>query len=261
MTKAIKRTRFEVWKNVIFALFLREIKSRFNDKIGLAWTVIQPIMFIIILSLMRGRLDGGVTHSIPTFVFMFFGMSTVLLFMSTMNAVYNSIKKNKALFAFRQVTPIAAVISSAFFEMIAYIFIYIIMYMIMYFLKIEIVLFNFLLLLLCVVSTWLIAISVGLIFALIRSFIPEFDKVKAVIMRPMLFISGVFFSLQDLPRSTWKYFDWNPVLHAIELIRQAAYPSFGAIGVSLGYLLFLTLTLVCFALATYTSLWKMAISN
>ena len=79
-------------------------------------------------------------------------------------------------------------------------------------------------------------------------------------MRPLIFISGVFFSLQDLPKNTWKYFDWNPLLHAIELSRQATYSSFGAVGVSHSYLSLVTITIFTFSLCLYVALWKKAIS-
>lgn len=58
-----------IWGDVIFAIFLREIKSKFNDKLGVSWSVISPVAFIMILSLMRGKMDGGETHGVPTFFF------------------------------------------------------------------------------------------------------------------------------------------------------------------------------------------------
>jgi capsular polysaccharide transport system permease protein len=79
-------------------------------------------------------------------------------------------------------------------------------------------------------------------------------------MRPLIFISGVFFSLQDLPKNTWKYFDWNPILHAVELSRQAVYSSFGAVGVSHAYLSLVTISIITLSLCLYVALWKKAIS-
>jgi capsular polysaccharide transport system permease protein len=54
MTTVIKRNKWEIWRDVIFALFVREIRTGFNDKIGISWSVIQPVVFIFILSFVRG---------------------------------------------------------------------------------------------------------------------------------------------------------------------------------------------------------------
>ena len=260
MAKVNKRSSFKIWQDVIFALFCREIKKRFNDKLGLGWAVLQPVLFIFILSLMRGVLNGSVTHSMPTFIFMAYGMNTILFFNSTLGAVSKAIKGNQALFAFRQVQPLSAIISTAKLELLLQIFIFLLIYVVVFIFRIEIRLDNALIMMWCIFQVWLIAVSLGLIFGLVNSFVPEFDKIRALAMRPLIFISGVFFSLQDLPKNTWKYFDWNPMLHAIELSRQATYSSFGAVGVSHSYLSLVTISIFSFSLCLYVALWKKAIS-
>jgi capsular polysaccharide transport system permease protein len=80
-------------------------------------------------------------------------------------------------------------------------------------------------------------------------------------MRPLFFISGIFFSLQDIPEEYWTYLAWNPLLHAVELSRYAAYPGYGNIGVSDFYLDITTIICVFFALACYHIGWKQAISR
>ena len=123
MAEVRKRTRIQVWQDVIFAIFIREIRSKFNDKIGISWAVLQPVSFILILSFIRGRMDGGLTHSMPTFVFMMYGMIFIQLFLSTLNSTSSAIQRNKALFAFRQVQPISAVIANALFEGLVKVFV------------------------------------------------------------------------------------------------------------------------------------------
>lgn len=261
MAKVNKRSLLKVWGDVIFAIFLREIKSRFHDKIGISWAVIQPVSFIFLLSFMRGRLDGGESHTLPTFVFIVYGMMCIQLFLTTMSSAANSFKKNKPLFAFRQVHPIASTIAVVGFDLLVKIAVAIVIFLSMYFLRIEIRIDNPLLVIWCFILLWLLATSVGLLFAIARSFVSEVDKVRNMLQRPLLFISGVFFSLQDIPRETWKYFDWNPIVHAIELSRQAAYSSFSAEGVSHLYLCLCTLGTLFFALACYQISWKQAISR
>ena len=98
MTTVTKRNKWEVWRDVIFALFIREIRTGFNDKIGISWSVIQPVAFIFVLAYVRGRINGGETHSIPTFTFMAIGLVLILGFLSIIiYLVIRIILRNKKL--------------------------------------------------------------------------------------------------------------------------------------------------------------------
>ncbi|WP_019613767.1 ABC transporter permease [Psychromonas ossibalaenae] len=261
MTLVKKRSTLSVWKDVVFAIFLREIRSKFNDKLGVSWAVVSPLVFIMVLTIMRGSMDGGVTHSMPTFFFMVYGILFVRFFMETVGSVSSAIKSNKPLFAFRQVQPISAVIAVAVFELLSRMVVVICIFIIAYYLKIETQINNLLGVMFCFFQIWLLAVSVGLLFALLACYIPEVNKIKNLMLRPLIFISGAFFSLQDIPHELWKYFTWNPILHAIEYSRYYAYSTYGTVGVDITYLSYSTLILFFFSLCCYHAAWKPAISR
>ena len=261
MAKVKKRSQLKVWGDVIFAIFLREIKSKSGDKLGIAWSVISPVAFIFMLSFIRGRMDGGDTHGIPTFFFMVFGMIFVQFFLGLIGATSSAIKKNKPLYAFRQVQPISSVIAISGFELLVKVFVILLIAIIAFFLRYEVQIADPLEIILNVIRVWLIASSLGLIFALMSCYVPEVDKLQSLAMRPIFFISGIFFSLQDIPREYWPYLTWNPLLHAVELTRYAAYPQYGDAGVSYFFLDMATLICVFFAFACYHISWKQAISR
>jgi len=261
MTTVTKRAPWKIWLDVIFALFAREIRVGSNDKLGVSWSVISPVMFILILSFLRGRLDGGETHTMPTFLFMAYGMLMVQAFLETLNSGSMAIKKNMALFAFRQVQPISTVIAAGIFELLVKIFVMIGIVVATYFLNMEVQFADPLSIIVNIVCLWLLALSLGLVLGIGALYIPEIQKLQALLTRPLFFISGVFFSLQDVPKEYWWLLDWNPILHAIELSRYAAYPSYGNEGVSFGYFSTLTLVILFLTLSIYHSVWKQAISR
>lgn len=256
-----KRSLLKVWSDVIFAIFLREIKSKFNDKLGIIWSVISPVAFIMMLSFIRGVIEGGDTHTIPTFFFMMYGMLFIQLFIGTFNSVSSAIQKNKPLYAFRQVQPISSIFAIGFFELIIKFFVILVIAFITFIMKFDIQIQDGLSIILNFIKVWLITISVGMITGLFSCFVPEIKKIQGLAIRPLFFISGVFFSLQDVSREYWHYLNWNPLLHAVELTRYAAYPSYGNEGVSYFYLDLFTLTSVFLALACYHISWKQAISR
>jgi len=262
MTTVIKRSRLEIWRDVIMALFVREIRTGFSDKLGIGWAVLNPVAFIFILSFVRGSITtNDDIHGIPIFVFMAYGLTSIQLFLSTLQTSSSSIKKNKALFAFRQVQPISAVLAAGIFELLVRIFVLIFIAILMYILNIEINLDNPLLVVFCFICLWWLALMIGLIFGLASFYVPEVKKVMQLFTRPLFFISCVFFSLQDIPIQYWVYLDWNPVLHAIELTRFGAYQNYGDNGVSLYFLAGITLCVTFLALSTYRLCWRQAISR
>jgi len=257
-----KRSTLAVWCDVIFAIFLREIKNQSTDKIGLIWSVVSPLILIAGMTAMRTFMSGGGdTHTMPTMFFMVYGMIFIQFFLTTLSAASGAIHKNKPLYAFRQVQPISSIIAIGIFELLIKLFVVFAVVIICFIVKIDIevhdaisIIFNFF-------KVWLLAISIGTMFGLSYCYIPELKKVQQLLTRPLFFISGIFFSLQDIPREYWHYLDWNPLLHAVELTRYAAYPSYGSDGVSYFFLDMCTLLSVFFALACYHISWKQAISR
>jgi capsular polysaccharide transport system permease protein len=106
-----------------------------------------------------------------------------------------------------------------------------------------------------------ISVSIGMIFGIIECYVVEVKKVRSFLSRPLLFISGVFFSLQDIPREYWYLVDWNPLLHGIELSRFALYSTYTDIGVSVTYLAKVTLYSLFLSLIVYVGFWRQAISR
>jgi capsular polysaccharide transport system permease protein len=257
----IKRNTWSIWKDVIFALFARELRTGFNDKFGLSWAVINPVVFIFVLSFIREIINGKLTHTLPTFTFMAIGILFIQSFLKTFGACTLAVTKNKALFAFRQVQPISAVIAATLFQFLVKIFSLIGILIVMYFFGLDIVITDGLLFITCFCLLLLFASSLGVLFGIAELYIEEIGKIRELMTRPLFFISATFFSLQDIPREFWPYLTWNPILHAIELSRYAVAPTYGDAGVSLLFLVGTVLCTVFVSLSVYFVLWKQAISR
>lgn len=250
------KTQLRGWRTVIFALFLREMQSKFNDKLGLGWAFIEPFIFIFAMSFARSFISGDDVHSVPLFTFMMIGLMGVQSFMTCTGSVPNAIKQNKPLYAFRQVQPIASIITSWFMEFAIKCGVIVLIAIGIYVLDLDFQVADPLLLIVLFTLLWAFSLSISLIFAVLIAFVPEVNKVKNMLNRPIFFISCTFFSLQDLPESTWHWLTWNPLVHLIELSRYACYPSYGDAGVSLSYILEVTTITLFLGLALYHITWK-----
>ena len=255
------KAKLLAWRRVIFALFLRDWQSKFNDKLGLAWAFIEPFLFVFFLSFLRSLIRGDDVHSIPVFLFMMIGLMGLQSFLACLNSVPNSLKQSKPLLAFRQVQPIAALLSSAFTEFSIKMGVIVLIFVGVYLLQLDLEVANPLMLIMLYTTLWLMGISIGLIIGIATTFIPELNKVKALLSRPLMFISCVFFSLQDIPKEYWHWFTWNPLVHFIELARYACYPSYGDAGVSLLFIFEVTVISLFFSLAIYHISWKRVLAR
>jgi len=249
------------WRGVIFALFLRELQSKFNDKFGLGWAFVEPFTFIFVLSYLRGLISGDNIHTIPIFIFMMIGMVGLQSFTSCLNSVSSSIKRNKPLYAFRQVQPISAIVTAWFLELSIKTIVVMLLCLGLYLMDNTFTVKDPLMLIYLFFLLWVLSLAVGLIFAIATSFIPEVEKIKSILTRPLMFISCVFFSLQDLPPEIWPYLTWNPLVHFNELARYACFESYGHYGVSLSYIVEVTAISLFLSLALYHITWKKVLSR
>ena len=78
--------------------------------------------------------------------------------------------------------------------------------------------------------------GIGCIFAVISLLFQEFKKIAPIVIRPMFFISGIFFSTNSIQENLLPYLLWNPVLHAIELGRSVMFVEYESNHASWPYL-------------------------
>lgn len=255
------REQLYAWRSVIFALFLRELQSKFNDKFGLSWAFLEPFVFISALSFLRGLISGTDAHGLPVAIFMMVGMVFLQLFTTTLQSVSISIRKNKPLYAFRQVQPIAAILTAGFVELIIKIVVVAMLIVTLFLIDMTININNLLVLVILFFTVWLFSVCIGLIFGIAAAFVPEVDKIKSLLTRPLMFISCVFYSLQDIPEEYWYLLTWNPLVHFIEYGRYAILEGYGDRGISIDFMIASAILSLFFSLALYHLTWRKVLAR
>lgn len=75
-------------------------------------------------------------------------------------------------------------------------------------------------------------------------------------LRPLFFISGTFFSINDMPHSVQPLLLWNPLLHIFELMRSCFSPHYNASLVSLEYAALWALLLLTLGMLMLRANWR-----
>ncbi|RMH39575.1 MAG: ABC transporter, partial [Deltaproteobacteria bacterium] len=88
----------------------------------------------------------------------------------------------------------------------------------------------------------------GLVFCALAQMSRFVDRARGPLMRPLFWISGIFFVADQLPARARDALLANPVLHCTELVRAGWFPSYSAQYVDVGYVALWALSLWCVAL-------------
>lgn len=67
----------------------------------------------------------------------------------------------------------------------------------------------------------LLTIGLGWFLAALGVFFRDITQVVPLLTQILLWTSGVFFSIDRIPAWAWAFLKWNPVIHLIDLARQA----------------------------------------
>ena len=79
-------------------------------------------------------------------------------------------------------------------------------------------------------------VCAGFFVAVIAVLHPEWVQLVDIFIRPLYFISGIFFPLSSMPEQVQPYLLWNPLLHGVEQFRSAWVLGYEAGATNIGFL-------------------------
>ncbi|MCP3921774.1 MAG: ABC transporter permease [Desulfobacterales bacterium] len=257
-----KRSSWEIQKAVVTSLFLRELKTRFGkQKFGYFWAIVEPAAIIVVFWVMFGFSMRKSTTGIDFPMFLMTGMVPFQLFSKIVNRSMVSFQANRGLFNYRQVKPIDTIIARVLVECLVYFIVFNIFILIGFLLGFNARVDNILGLLFIMIELIFFSSGFGLICAAIGHFSETFIKVIGLIMRPLFFCSGIYFTVEIVPEQFRSLLLINPLLHFLEKIRSVYFESFYSPYASDTYILLWTVSLTIISLWLYTKLQNKIIAS
>ena len=248
-----KRGSWEIQKAVWYALFVRELKTRFGGfRLGYFWAIAEPLSHILVLSFLFTAIGNSGYYGVPFPVFFGTGILSFFVFQKVVLTSQNSISVNKGLFVYRQVKPFDSILVRAFIEFLILLFtITILAWIGSWFFGYTTAPFDLLRALMIIVIIFCFGLGLGCFTAVLGELSPETSKFVPILMRPLYFVSGIFFPLEAMPQQFQEILLWNPLLHGVEQFRQSFVEDYPAQSTSIWYLLEWTLPVLAFGLAYY----------
>ena len=113
------RTPWEIQRSVIYALLIRELKTRMGGKwLGAFWAFGQPLAHVMFMDFMLETVRGRVMANVDFSVFLVTGVIPFALFKNLSLRLMGAVEANRGLFAYRQVKPMDAFLSRALLEIV-----------------------------------------------------------------------------------------------------------------------------------------------
>lgn len=248
------RSSFQVMRDTVSALMIRELKTRFgSSRLGYFWAVVEPAAQAAILSSIWALIGRNALAGVPIALFMVVGLLSFKTFMKLITQVSSSITSNKGVMGYRQVEPIDPVITRALIEIATFVMVFFLLLWCMYwFFDINILPFNWLGVVAALSILFSLSIAIGVVLCSAVEYWKDVSKIVGLLSAPMMLISGIFYSASMIPKSYWYLFQWNPIMHGLELMRESYFygysPGFG----SWEYMIWLNLSFWFCALLLYS---------
>ncbi|MDD5177475.1 MAG: ABC transporter permease [Sterolibacterium sp.] len=238
-----------VWK----ALFLREALSRlFARRATWFWLLAEPVFhasyLLVIYTVVRVHTVGG----IDTTIWLMIGLLAFFMFRRTATQLMNAVDANKALFTYRQVTPVDTVLVRAGLEGFLMTIIAGILLAGAALFGHQVIPADPLAVLEAFFGLWLSGIGFGLIASVIGELIPELDQIIQLILRPLYILSGVIVPLSAVKQPYRGWLMLNPVAQGVEAARLGFSPYYHAVPeLSIGYVYGFALVSIFLGLALH----------
>jgi capsular polysaccharide transport system permease protein len=209
-------------------LLIRETRTRFGDsKLGYGWALLEPILHILMLSvvfavLMRGRPPIGDEF----FIFYYTGIIPYHLFVHTSSSMTYAITSNGALLQLPLVGTCDVLMARGLLELLTDTLVAATLLAGFGAVGLGALPHDLLGVSATMLVIWLLGCGAGFINAVITAFAKSWDKIWAQLTRILYFCSGIFYVPGMMPDWIRDILAWNPVLHAVDWFRSSFFQQY-----------------------------------
>ncbi len=259
----IKRPPLRIFQSVVFALVLREMRTRFGShRLGAFWVFFEPIaqllVWLLVITEIKGRFIFGYDFS----VYILTGIFAFDLFRDVSLRIMNSIRANSSLFNYRQIKPADTFVARLIVEVSIGFIVYLCIFGAMRWFGWSVPFDKPLEWLTAIFAGVAVGFGFGIIFVFVTHAVPELELVIKLIYLPLYLLSGVLFSVTVLPSAFLPWLLLNPMLHVVELQRAAMFPNYRPIdGTSLQYVLWFGFVSIFIGMALYRMFYRQLLKD
>lgn len=214
----------EIWRyrELLFFLAWRDVKVRYKQTIlGIVWAIIQPLITMVIFSVIFGQLAKLPSEGIPYPVFSYCGLLPWQLFAVTLQKGSTSLVGNAHLITKVYFPRLIIPLSAIAVGLVDFAISFIVLFGLMVFFGIGLS-WPILWLPLFVLFTSLTALAVGLWVSALNVQYRDVQYIIPFVVQAWMFISPVAYSAELIPKGPWRIlYGVNPLTGVIQGFRWA----------------------------------------
>ncbi len=250
LSKILKELRNNI--DVVSALVYKELSTRLSTSnliLGIFGIFVEPLGVILILLLIRIVLRERSAADINIVFFVISGVIPFYAFKDIAVRSLKSMKQNEPILIYKPVQPAGIVVARSIVELGIYSTLYALISAGIMIANEEWLINDFPLLLFVYFLLFVFALGIGLLAIVAGHLYPFVNKIIPFLMRPLLFLSGVFIPLSSIPQNIRPIIAFNPILQSIEISRHAISESYVLDDlISLNYLFSVSFVMISFGI-------------
>ena len=224
---------------VIHALIMRETRTRFGaHQLGYIWALVEPLLWVVTFYWLFALLERSLPYGMNIVAFITTGIIPFLLFRQTLERAHSAINPNKGLLFYPQVRPLDLIIARSGLEIVTLVVVFVLIMSAQAFYTGELHIDKPLKLLTGLLLAGLLGASLGLFFCALSIYSKVVERIVPALNRPLFWLSGLFFTANELPTKIREVLLWNPILHTVEMVRDGWFSAYEAYYLDVTYVLF-----------------------
>jgi len=157
------------------------------------------------------------------------GLIPYLAFRKTFDHGSKAIKANRNLLYYPQVRPLDLVAARIILEMATLSIVFVGLMTVSVYLQRQFIFGDLLMVLVGLSLAGSLGSAIGLFASTMGAYTTVLERILPMIMRPLFWLSGIFYTANELPLYVREILLWNPVAHAVEMVRGGWFQSYHAI--------------------------------
>lgn len=215
---------FAVQGRVIYALFLREMQTRFGrHQLGFLWLFLEPLILASAIGFIHTLRSGGHDkYGVDVFLFYLIGYTPYFAFRAIISRAVSAFGSNSSLLYHQRIKLIDVVMARNILEAMAVLTV-VTLVVIVTALVIDRLPYSVPALIAGSVLMLLYAQGLGLLAAAASTTSELADRIVHPLIYLSMPISGAFFAMHSLPASIRELLLWNPQVHFHEMVREGMF--------------------------------------
>lgn len=213
------------WSSVLFALIFKEFKVKLGkSKLGTLWVLLEPIISMSMISAIWLIIGRDKIDNTNVMLFIGSGFVVFIIVRRGIAPIPSGITVNQSLLNYPQVKPIDTILARYFLEMwLHMVASFLLFFTLWWVMNIFPSFPDPLEVIASVLVAMAMSLGIALLLAVYGTFYEGLMRIVTIISQPLMILSSVLYSMNDLPVKARDVLTWNPIVHIISSFRNGAF--------------------------------------